>query len=321
MINVVLLILCLLLVSVMSSCIKPERIDHGGYNILYKEKIHSPIRWYSRLPNGVKLFYFCDDNYELKQDWGSTADHLLCQDGQWIGKQAVCVPKQAAKVEPEVACPAPPHVPHAQPSVYDAKNSEQASSNIVIYFCEDGYKISGDKTMRCENGEWMGSLPRCDAIPRGCPLPPQITHGDYNFYNQRPEAPMSKMLSTITEGTQVYYFCHNGYKMKDKNISLMICMEGKWEGEVAVCEKRTHCDTPMDIPNGNWIFSYLPYPDFRIGSQLIYECDEGYKAIGETSIECLPSGYWSDYAPKCLPKGNDASMHNRAIFQYIQIYF
>ena len=59
----------------------------------------------------------------------------------------------------------------------------------------------------------------------------------------------------------------------------------------------------MDIPNGNWIFSYLPYPDYRIGSKLIYECEDSYKAIGSTEIECLPSGYWSDYAPKCLPKG------------------
>lgn len=58
----------------------------------------------------------------------------------------------------------------------------------------------------------------------------------------------------------------------------------------------------MDIPHGNWII-LSGYPDFRIGARVEYECDEDYKAIGNTEVECQSTGYWSDYAPKCLPSG------------------
>jgi len=66
--------------------------------------------------------------------------------------------------------------------------------------------------------------------------------------------------------------------------------------------KRTGCDIPMDIENGNWIIQSL-FADYRIGVRVTYECEPGYKAVGATQLECLAPGYWSDYPPKCLAKG------------------
>jgi len=66
--------------------------------------------------------------------------------------------------------------------------------------------------------------------------------------------------------------------------------------------KRTGCDVPMDIENGNWIIQSL-FADYRIGVRITYECEPGYKAVGATELECLTPGYWSDYPPKCLAKG------------------
>jgi len=66
--------------------------------------------------------------------------------------------------------------------------------------------------------------------------------------------------------------------------------------------RRTACDQPMDIENGNWIIKSF-YPDFRIGVTVSYECENGYKAVGATEITCQASGYWSDYGPRCLPLG------------------
>jgi len=58
----------------------------------------------------------------------------------------------------------------------------------------------------------------------------------------------------------------------------------------------------MDIKNGQWTIPGL-FPDFRIGSKIVYECGDDFKPIGTTQLTCLASGYWSDYAPRCLPKG------------------
>ena len=68
--------------------------------------------------------------------------------------------------------------------------------------------------------------------------------------------------------------------------------------------RRTGCDEPMDIENGNWIIQSM-YADFRFGVQVSYECDPGFKVIGQTDITCLATGYWSDYPPKCLQKGRN----------------
>lgn len=66
--------------------------------------------------------------------------------------------------------------------------------------------------------------------------------------------------------------------------------------------KRLHCDPPMDIPNGMWM-SLNINSENQIGSHVVYECEAGYKAIGNLQIECLETGYWSDLAPRCLPRG------------------
>jgi len=71
---------------------------------------------------------------------------------------------------------------------------------------------------------------------------------------------------------------------------------------VSAAVKRTGCDVPMDIENGNWIIQSL-FADYRIGVRVTYECEPDYKAVGTTQLECLMPGYWSDYPPKCLAKG------------------
>jgi len=72
--------------------------------------------------------------------------------------------------------------------------------------------------------------------------------------------------------------------------------------------KRTGCDVPMDIENGNWIIESL-FADYRIGVRVTYECEPGYKAVGATQLECLTPGYWSDYPPKCLAKGKSFAFY------------
>ena len=45
-------------------------------------------------------------------------------------------------------------------------------------------------------------------------------------------------------------------------MSLLLC--------ISAAVKRTGCDVPMDIENGNWIIQSL-FADYRIGVRVIYE--------------------------------------------------
>ena len=44
---------------------------------------------------------------------------------------------------------------------------------------------------------------------------------------------------------------------------------------------------------------------YVIGSKILYECESNYQAYGATMLECQDEGYWSEYPPKCLPKGQN----------------
>ena len=59
---------------------------------------------------------------------------------------------------------------------------------------------------------------------------------------------------------------------------------------------------PWIFLNGNWFIQSFN-PDFHIGVTVVYECEPGFKPVGATEIICTDPGYWSDYAPKCLPVG------------------
>ena len=71
--------------------------------------------------------------------------------------------------------------------------------------------------------------------------------------------------------------------------------------------KRTACDAPKHIDNGNWRFMEgVRRADYHFGTKIVYSCDEGYLTISgeqKTLLECLEPGEWSDFAPTCLPIG------------------
>ena len=71
--------------------------------------------------------------------------------------------------------------------------------------------------------------------------------------------------------------------------------------------QRTHCEPPTEVANGNWVINQIisGYGRYGIGSEITYECSDDYYAFGETHLRCQSTGYWSDNAPKCLPKGED----------------
>lgn len=202
-------------------CIKPSALKNGAFNLLDDVQLIN-----SQIPDGAKIFFYCDDGFELQRDESAIG---ICQAGRWLGKTPTCVRRETT------VCPAPPTVQHAYYSRFDAKQhavfDSDLLSNLVIYFCNDGYKIAGEKTLRCENGQWTGEVPHCERIITHCPPPPNVQHATYNFYSQTPSA----KLDVLIEGTEVYYFCHNSYRMKEQNLYVLMCKAGQWIGEVPVC--------------------------------------------------------------------------------------
>jgi CUB/sushi domain-containing protein len=93
-------------------------------------------------------------------------------------------------------------------------------------------------------------------------------------------------------GTKAVYTCNKGYKL-DGDETRLCLYDGTWEGKAPTC-KLIRCP-------------YLKAPDYgsvddgdnRPGTKAVYDCDKGFKLVGDRRRLCLYDGTWKGKAPTC----------------------
>lgn len=275
-----------------SSCLPPLTIRDGGYDVIPADGVgHDGL-----VRSQAVVVYYCLEGFKMSPEDSSM---ISCQDGSWVGQLPRCRPKSAADL-----CGPVPEVARSKPYLngfpLSTANKNFGNGVVIVYVCHPGYRQHGSATITCVTGEWRGQGPDCVRAENDCVAPPPIVDGDYTLVPSGNRVVVGGG-ERIPEKSHAYYYCRNGYKMAEMNASSLVCSGGEWQGQLPNCVKRTHCDVPMDIPNGNWIITST-FADYRISSRVKYECESQFRAIGSTEIECMPSGYWTDYPPKCLIK-------------------
>lgn len=270
--------------TLIKRCSPPPAVEHSS-SYLSQQASHS----IQEVEHGTAAMYDCNKPYQLVG-----RSKLKCVSGEWRGELPQCVISSA--------CPRPDNIKYGDFDIpYEQKMDGTAgyrSGAKIIYVCREGYSLVGSPHRICQAGQWIGKMPKC--IPSGCQRPEEIPNGGYNLFGHNDTTGM-----WVAEGSQIYYFCHSGYKLSQGQVpTKRECLAGHWTGEAPTCLKRTHCDLPQEIPNGNYVIDDL-YPDttsYGIGTRIKYECDEGFLAYGPVTLRCTSSGYWSDYPPKCIEK-------------------
>jgi len=239
--------------------------------------------------HGTVAIYECDKPYHLLGP-----GKLKCVSGDWMGPLPRCILS--------TVCPPPDNIKYGYFDIsFDGKANgtiDYRTGTKIFYICQDGYSLVGSQHRVCQDGQWVGELPKC--VPSGCDMPDEIPNGGYNLFGHNDTTGL-----LVAEGSQIYYFCHSGYKLsQEPRLTKRECRGGRWTGDVPTCLRRTHCDMPQEIPNGNYVIGdlYTASTSYGIGTGIMYECDEGYLAYGTVTMTCTSSGYWSDYPPKCIEK-------------------
>ncbi|GIY72332.1 sushi domain-containing protein [Caerostris darwini] len=107
---------------------------------------------FSGLKKGAIRFYLdgewfvpsCNEGYRVAQPHG----RIVCRNGVWSGHFPPCV---------VVSCSTPPPpIPHGRVKWYTGTH---ASS--VQYECDPFYTLASESSIRCNFGQWTGSLPVC----------------------------------------------------------------------------------------------------------------------------------------------------------------
>ncbi|XP_049884615.1 locomotion-related protein Hikaru genki isoform X2 [Pectinophora gossypiella] len=88
-------------------------------------------------------------------------------------------------------------------------------------------------------------------------------------------------------GHAAHFSCQPGYHLNGS--ALLTCM-----GDAI------YCPDPIVPEDGRLVSGMTTKDKHPVGDLIIYACDEGYEIVGESSIVCTETGFWSHPPPFCF---------------------
>nr|BAR45632.1 limulus clotting factor C-like [Ammothea sp. RS-2014] len=153
----------------------------------------------------------------------------------------------------------------------------------IVFSCDSGYSLVGQRSLICINGQWSGSIPKC---LKKCPIVVNPQNGI---------ASISNGAGDILPGTTVTVTCNEGYQPAAD--AFITCLEdGKWSSDVTTCVPLVLCADP-GLPEGATRESFAPYTS---GKAIMYSCKDDAILIGDSTTVCQNSGEWSSEPPLCI---------------------
>uniref|UniRef100_A0A8C8DH07 CUB and Sushi multiple domains 1 n=1 Tax=Oryzias sinensis TaxID=183150 RepID=A0A8C8DH07_9TELE len=163
--------------------------------------------------------------------------------------------------------------------------TELSPGSRIQYFCNRGYYLVGSSNATCKlnsNGlyKWDSPPPFCQAISCGIPLSP----GNGSFH-----------ATQFTVGSQVTYYCSQGYHLDPTVPMTAVCLEdGSWSNLLSPPRcLPVHCPSIETILSDHMTFRLLRGILGEFGSMVMLECSSGYYlGAGYRTLHCLANGTW-----------------------------
>ncbi|NXE92791.1 CR1L protein, partial [Menura novaehollandiae] len=164
---------------------------------------------------------------------------------------------------------------------------------VVTYECQEGHQFSVGKTtwhIKClPDFVWSETPPPCERIrcsdphiPNGKPLPVWPVKEDYMY------------------GDTLEVTCNEGFAFQGRGSSTSIALRctsaGGWDPEAPECIPEPRCSEP-DIPHAKVV--YKSDENYKVGTRVTLECDEGYILRGPASSSCQSDLSWEPTLPFC----------------------
>nr|BAR45606.1 complement factor B-1 [Ammothea sp. RS-2014] len=255
-------------------CPEPPAIENG---FVYYRKGQIARR------GGTRVFYKCLDGFQIS----SSRPSLFClkRNKRWRGTPPKCISKKKC------------------PELGDVANGRRTPSNfeegsVVQYECNQDSTMIGPSVIKCRSdATWNDTIPECKP-QNACKLPTQD------------EIPHSRMLSDVPGAKYVLadefvtMVCEKGFRIEGMNF-LQCLQGGTWDSDFAKCSVVHGCPPAYPIANGGIIESLKVGVNVSHGTTLNYFCNETYRMVGSSWIECVDHEFeglaWSNKPPKCFP--------------------
>ncbi|XP_010222975.1 PREDICTED: complement factor H-related protein 1-like [Tinamus guttatus] len=223
------------------------------------------------IPSGQKMEFMCMTGYQL-----TNSSTVKCGDGHMDFPSCVS----------DMTCEPPPEI--AGGKVQGVKKSKYMPGERAQYQCWQGFQMTGDSTVACENGTWT-KRPKCTGKGEKCGPPPVIENGEL----------LSFPLQEYASGSTVEYKCPNLYVLKGS--PTIRCVGGQWTNPPVCLVACTAAEEDMNRNNIElrWIARSKLYAES--GDFIEFECKIGYEQDPASSpfrVQCVQGTL--DY-PHCKP--------------------
>ncbi|CAG9762396.1 unnamed protein product [Ceutorhynchus assimilis] len=234
-----------------------------------------------------KISYQCFDGFNMT---GSLT--IICkEDGKWYPKKPKCIGVQCTL----------PTIPNGKiQTISEAIEELEDSTKVdldtqISISCHENASLVGNLSVATclENGTWDNANFTCklaESDKLNCeisrvPQPPENSYID--------EESLQAAKNRTTDF--VIYKCQPGHKSNGSNTTTCIT-DGYWTEPNLTC-KAILCQPPQTM---KMMLLKNKVENYKFGTVLNYQCQEGYKMIGNNAIRCTLLGRWSKMQGKCI---------------------
>ncbi|XP_075960993.1 sushi domain-containing protein 1 isoform X2 [Anarhichas minor] len=240
-----------------------EEVDCGSPPALP----HSHMLWNKSSRMGTEAVYQCNSGYH---NVGKGNVSICTSAGQWERPSMLCQ---------EATCGSPPIIESTE-QVWD---SHSTPGSTVLYVCKEGfYNKGGLNISKCnENGQWTPPSLSCQDIL--CGDPPILPHTGQVWDG------------SSSPGSTVTYYCKIGFYPSEGNNMSLCSIIGNWTKPNISCQE-VDCGVPPPIPHSIMLWDRIS----TLGSQVVYQCNSGYRSVGERDVSvCTAIGDWDGASLLC----------------------
>lgn len=167
--------------------------------------------------HGSYLEVVCDKDYELDEqmDENNIIQAPVCNNSTW-SYEPRCKPASCKSTPPS-------------PKNGRVRIASMAHGARGYLHCLDGFKLRGDNSTECINGNWTPINSQCIEIY--CVYPGAIEHGRVLLVGLTGMYDYKPYIKRISNNRQIAYECDPGYHLNDGAPTGATCMEGLWRPE------------------------------------------------------------------------------------------
>nr|XP_043878628.1 sushi, von Willebrand factor type A, EGF and pentraxin domain-containing protein 1 isoform X4 [Solea senegalensis] len=176
-----------------------------------------------------------------------------------------------------VMCEKPPSLPHGV-----AEGDNYNYGDFVMYSCLPGFYMKGDSIQTCQGDRtWSGTQPVC--VAQTCGPPPTVIN-----------AQLQTTGETYLQNAS--YVCNSGMQLVGPR-TLVCLANGTWSLPAPTCEAARGCISPKQMLHGK-----VQEHNLNTGRAVEFQCEKGYKLVGDPLVVCMGGNTWSSTFPTCQPQ-------------------